>query len=539
MSPRRRDEKLKHHLKIFLVKEGVSGDEQIFKRAGNLTTVDVDDVGTLYYEHSFPRKPGWLKLFDGLGEDETTRLRNSSTRAILLVEEGGRQFALAFGYGRYLLRDGVIDPRFGLRVTLNSVAPNSLRSIDKVSIGSVPLHTKDQLSRSGSAADFGLNFDEDLVRAVSGTAREPVFGATVAGGDVLAVTIRCDLEDIKPFLGVCLEKSASDDYKQDFAWVDQVQEITDRALRASLNSTAISQIAADETEKIWLAVPDIVDWADIVGFRYTTSEDEEPVPDMSLTGFLGSFQRRSELSLAHFKNRSVYAVRGAEEAFPIEWKAFRCLYAEIDYEGRRYLLTNGLWYEIDSDYVSQIESACERIPEANLPLPAYETARYKGRGNDKGEAGYNHAFASADPENRTLLDAGSDPNLLVRHGGGNSAVEFCDILTQDHQLVHIKRYGGSSSLSHLFQQGTVSAELFREDETFREKVNNIVPEDFQRADPQVTPMQDEYEVIFVIINKTDRELDLPFFSKISLQAAARRLRAYGYKVSFQRVPAVA
>ena len=54
---------------------------------------------------------------------------------------------------------------------------------------------------------------------------------------------------------------------------------------------------------------------------------------------------------------------------------------------------------------------------------------------------------------------------------GLTKIEFCDLYGRDKEIVNIKRYTGSSELSHLFQQGVVSGELFA-----REQGNKPLPE---------------------------------------------------------------
>jgi len=59
---------------------------------------------------------------------------------------------------------------------------------------------------------------------------------------------------------------------------------------------------------------------------------------------------------------------------------------------------------------------------------------------------------------------------------GLTKVEFCDLFGLNKEIVHIKRYTGSSELSHLFQQGVVSAELFLHEPEFRKLVNDKLSE---------------------------------------------------------------
>ncbi len=51
----------------------------------------------------------------------------------------------------------------------------------------------------------------------------------------------------------------------------------------------------------------------------------------------------------------------------------------------------------------------------------------------------------------------------IPYGGGYSRIEFCDLFSKSKQMIHVKRYGGSSVLSHLFNQGLVSGECTPQD----------------------------------------------------------------------------
>ena len=49
------------------------------------------------------------------------------------------------------------------------------------------------------------------------------------------------------------------------------------------------------------------------------------------------------------------------------------------------------------------------------------------------------------------------------------------------------------------------------------------------------PAASDYQVIFAIISSSDSDLELPFFSKVSLRNATRRLETYGYTVALQKI----
>ena len=111
------------------------------------------------------------------------------------------------------------------------------------------------------------------------------------------------------------------------------------------------------------------------------------------------------------------------------------------------------------------------------------------------------------------------------------------MISKNKKIIHVKRYGGSSVLSHLFFQGIVSGELFLADPDFRRKVKDKLPDSFKSVFPNEKPNAGDYEVIFGIISSVEKDLELPFFSKVSLRSAKRRLETYGYKVSLQKIAA--
>jgi uncharacterized protein (TIGR04141 family) len=103
-------------------------------------------------------------------------------------------------------------------------------------------------------------------------------------------------------------------------------------------------------------------------------------------------------------------------------------------------------------------------------------------------------------------------------------------------IVHVKRYGAASVLSHLFSQGLISGELFQTDVEFRRLVNAELPEDHRFHDINPRPPTDEYQVVFAVISDVPGDLSLPFFSRLNLKHAVRRLTGYGYRVSIAKIP---
>lgn len=206
------------------------------------------------------------------------------------------------------------------------------------------------------------------------------------------------------------------------------------------------------------------------------------------------------------------------------WPVFKCLYAEIDLDGHKYILNDGKWFGVESDFVARTDAAFKMIPTCALKLPPYIGG---------GEGAYNEAVAADSLGCLVLLDAKTIP-----HGGGHGKIEVCDLLSIDKHLVHVKIYGKSSVLSHLFAQGFVSGQLIQIDAEFRGKVREKLTapfDDFFQADQKPGP--EEFTIVYAVISDAQgQELRLPFFSKVNLVNTRKILRGYGYKVEVLKIP---
>lgn len=510
-----------NRLNIYLIKDEFAGDEHIIK--DGFQGHAIDGVGTFYSSNSHVRPPDWIANFFGTSLGSAFNILSASSRGVLVAKAEhngtGRVFAVVFGQGRHLLKDGVTEERFGLKVVLNSVERTSLRSIDRTALSAVPKQSREQMSRESEAASFGIDIEQDLVRAVTGRSKDARLGKTISGSDALAVSVKVKVAQICDFLGLCLERHVSNEYKTDFEWVDQIQEVRNSRARDDLNEWVIGRLNAGDVERVWMAPPSIVDWVEIAGFKLSERKKAELVDDLDIKKFVAEFNGE-EITLQRMKDRKVVSISSKTEETKDRWPAFNCIYAEATLNGSTFILNNGKWYEIAQGFVDRVVADFEAIPYAEIQLPVYCHAN---------EGAYNEA-ATASLQGAFCMDRN-----LVYHGGGRSSIEFCDILTSDKKLIHVKHYSGSAQLSHLFSQGVVSGELFVQDAEFREKVNEKLPEPLKLADPKLRPDPSTYEVIYAIISKSNNPLDIPFFSKVNLRSARRRLEGYRYRVTKMKI----
>ncbi|WP_081491614.1 DUF6119 family protein [Rhodanobacter denitrificans] len=100
------------------------------------------------------------------------------------------------------------------------------------------------------------------------------------------------------------------------------------------------------------------------------------------------------------------------------------------------------------------------------------------------------------------------------------------------ELIHIKHYGSSSVLGHLFNQGLVSGELLKSHASYVDLANakltpaHQLPPDIKGA--KMPRNVSGYIIVFGIISQSDKpDLHLPFFAKVVLKSVYTRLSELG------------
>lgn len=511
-------------LTIYLLKGTVRGasdavegpdDLQVFPiRVGRATA-------TLFVKPSLVVPPAWVGFFEGHVDLRQVLLRSASSAAVLVLSVAGRWFAVAFGYGRHLLRQGVWEPNFGLRVTLNSIADSSIRSIDRKSFDAIARHTREEASRAGSIEQFGLHVEEDLLRAVVGKPEDETLGRSMAGMDALTVTAAVGLPDLPAQLERYGGQWRKRRYRERYPWVDQIAEIRDGRQSRDLDEQVVKRLAARDFDHTWLAVPEPINWSHAGGFRFSMSERAQTHDDIHLQQFLESLRDPTSLSPKRLRQKSVYCLDADGRHASDRWSVYQCLYAEIREGEDVFLLTGGRWYRVARRFVQRIDQDVAGLPSTEYTLSAYRHGS---------EAAYNQAMARRDAA-IALMDQKN-----IRYGGGASQIEFCDLFVKKRAMLHVKRYGGSSVLSHLFSQGVVSATLFLQDAEFRKEIRKKLTSAHRDGVPEGRPRVDRYEVGFAIVSRSEGGLVLPFFSKVNLRNAARTLMGFGYRVTLTKIP---
>jgi uncharacterized protein (TIGR04141 family) len=516
-------------LAILLAKEGLNQPEDTIKSPTGLRSFALNDaagvLGTLHVERRSASPPRWADFF-AAQLDRTELGSVSSSAAVFHVPVDGRVMLLTFGQGRHLLKPGCWEEKFGIRTALNSIGVENLRSIDKHTLDTYGMHSRVQVSREAPPSEFDIDFERDLVRAITGTPSDNNVAQRLSGFDSLKMSKRTNLNTLKADLSLLLLQFAKEIYKDKFPWIDYVSEVRDPSLRDTLDLHLIDAIKEEKVETCWLAIPESVDWTDISGFRFRGQGTRPDHQDVRLPDFITDNNLDlAQLSVEYLRSHAVSAVTD-EGFFTYTWPIYKCLYCEVEEAGETYLLTAGHWYKVATDFVQEVNESFQNVDRVDLNLPEYD---------DDTEENYNRRVAAADPQRLTFMD-----RKVVLFGGGASRIEFCDLLSSDRDIIHVKRYSGSSVLSHLFNQGSAAAELYASDASFRQLINEHLPGGLKLGNVAQRPNTSDYRIVYAIISSEKGDgLTLPFFSRLSLRQAVRRLRGYGYRVCITKIDVAA
>lgn len=519
-------------LNIFLIKKNIKSYKACIKDPDELIEYklrnDLTFNGRFFIRPPKSKPPDWLEFVQPHLVPDIDELASSSQAAVLLITVENQILAFTFGSGRYLLEDDSYENGFGLRVSLNTVKTDSLRSVDHQAFEDLRLNTRKQTSRKAPIEKFGLDIRKDLMKSITGIPEDKDFATSISGSDSLSITTDAAFNEIGDKCKDILKYYRMRRFKTRYPWIENIAVVKKKSVIDKLQKILLRELTRGNIEDIDIAPPGIVEWPDIKAFKYSTKKDSMEYIDMTIDDFYDQVEIDQNLDLDILKKFRIQVLYKDEDESSISWSLFKCLVFQSTYKGELYVLSNGDWYHIDKDFIKQVNASYLEIHPPEIDLPLREA-------HDKTEGRYNE-YAADSSDDLLLMD-----KKLVRPPGGSSSIEFCDLISSKGQFIHVKMRGASSMLSHLFSQGLISASLFIESSDFRKVVYDKIEEEnpaFAELIPiAINPNPGDYEVSYIVVakKKGDETRELPFFSKLNLVQHAQQLGMLGFYVTFEQI----
>ncbi len=161
---------------------------------------------------------------------------------------------------------------FGLKIVLNTVAPDQLKSVDAKTIDDTTVHTRRDVSRDSSLTAFGLDVSRDLLRAVTGTPQDETLAHRLTGADALGIHTRIQVPELPMLAERLLIAYGAKDYQKYFDFIDYLRPEKSRERLRELDAKLVKALAHRNIDDVHLAAPQTLDWIDVDGFRFSSSE---------------------------------------------------------------------------------------------------------------------------------------------------------------------------------------------------------------------------------------------------------------------------
>jgi uncharacterized protein (TIGR04141 family) len=530
---------------LYLAKPEVTGFEELLtenaldlmksgvaKRSVSSKFADGAALYVFVGQRTVPKWVGLLKPSFTLPE----HLFAQSHCALLFFRKEKSIFAITFAYAHVYLNDAKTEADFGLKVAINAVSDEKLRSVERSNIGAA-IRDFAQAAGQRDLRSFGFDDALDLIRKVSGRAADSDFAEMVTGSRPLRFSKRIELAEVPDAAIEAVRFFNSGAYKRTgFKIIDFLSPVLDPSVQELLDDALVAALRArgDEFE---IAIPEIVS-EKIGSFRFEHAGFSRFYPDLSLELYQeGLGDRLPKLTLDDLNKHTVAAYAENEDEPFQYWSVRRALVGSVVHNGERYALNEGHWYRINKAFRDAADrkfaDLCAAPDKKLRPLRKIVSPDVKGQKQKvtyQSEESYNAEIAT---ETGYLL---LDRKLIQIDDIPGPGIEACDLLDIDgRRFIHVKKSSRQSSvLSHFFKQGGNAAQMLRKYEPFKTELIGKVKQHYGAAKAREfeAVLGKRWTVEFQIADfpRSDGTNNIPFFSKLTLQEEARDIEAMDFDV---------
>jgi uncharacterized protein (TIGR04141 family) len=517
-------------ISVYLLREGITSAKQALREdPDSLEQHRVRGLGddaVLYLRRRPPTPPKWTRLLDDELEPPLA-LRQSSSAAVLIVKARGRLFAITFGSGgRFMLGLNTYERNFGLRVAANSVDPDQIRSVQSRTFIDTALQIRRQVAEVSDIIGLQMDVQRDLLTRLEGSVRPGAFGKRIDGADSVRLTEAMRAKDLKSVCSRLLTTSQGAAYKERYPWIDWLAEVTDIDERHELEEEVLKRLLNGDFDRFDVYPPEMIG-EEVVDFKTRRGTVVMEPTRRLLEETIRRIGARDPKELGDALRR-LYICARDENGDPLKrWSWWDCLYYEHRGPGKAVVLDRGSFFRVKGENARAINDFAKSLAPSDLELPEAMRSETEPHYNDR---------VSQERDDIILLD-----RKLVRPVAGESQIEICDLFSAKGHLIHVKRRkGGSSGLSHLFAQASVTSRLLRgEDGAFAVDVRSqLGPFAGTLSQP---PVPSENPVVLAVIlaseSRGEGAAALPFFSKVFLRQNAQALQMMGFTVYFDEISA--
>lgn len=516
-------------LSIFLFNDNVKSFKDVIRPKcfqGDDAYAEISTKKTLpykckaYLQTNKGKQPTWYAFINGFFNLASFQIENTSNSFVLLISVKKRIFAATFGYGSSAIDRAKLEPNFGLKVTLNTINPNQIDTLDTRNIDLVTKQRRTHLNVGSSVAQFGVNEMIDWVRFVSGRPSSKEVARKLSGSDSLSIIRDEKIENLGKLCEVLLTSYNSIEYKKQFGFIDYLRALSKKDPQSIiLDEKLVDLLSARETNQITVAHPEIPDTS-VVEYAISMGNNKVTTDEVTLDSVYKLLDQLQP-DMDYLNKAFIIGLDGESKPMTGRSPLKDYIVCEILDANSTYVHSLGQWFRIDGEYVKIIRQRIQDIPDCTCAMGLPMISRGEGEGS------YNERVAST--KGWLLLD-----KKMFTFGNHHNKIEAADILSPMKEFICVKKMASSATLSHLFAQGSVSAKLLRNEPQYEEELGKQYSDHWPTMDFKVagTPT-------FVYAIPTEKSGPLYqcmfFFSIINLLDHIATIRSAGFNVALCKV----
>ena len=462
---------------------------------------------------------------------------------VMIIHTNGVWYAMTFGSGNLHLA-GASDVEAHREIARHETMPKDpehevqLKQITVREPGVTSFVSQKRSNRGASLSEFGVDLYTTIFDNVVGSPQhKEKYGGAISGGETIGIRKSVSGADFMNTI-VDLETTLAEAQEEHGDGFPGIAPVKNPATVAVLNEKLVAMVRDQKEGDVWLTLPYFVSSDIAPEVHFASSGSTESFPDtVTLDDYRQLLAKTKKLAQVDldFLRTAAMIVEGEKARFPL----IRCLGAHVELEGRVYIHDERLWYVVPRSSQEVIDQQLEILDVLPALLP----------GSDK--TGSEHEYNKKQNKGDWLM-LDRENAIPFR---GEKPIEICDLINVvENRLtfVHVKRDFSSNQLSHLFNQGKVSAGLLFERaarDIYVEKMRQVAKaRDGQQ--PRWLKSIDQYlgakfspsriSVVYAILGQWGDKPTLqrlPFFSKRTLVTAAQELRGRDFRVAVAAIEA--
>ena len=539
---------------IMLLENDCSIDEPEFYIKGyqSLNVIEKGDDYFLYRRRGSNDIPKWLRDFDEKVWNEPIKQHflNTASEGLSVIKKINYNdedylFAINFGQGRHNIIPNKVEDTFGIYTAIKMIIDGAeIKGASSRNLSSNPKNTQLQYGKEASKDELYIELEyNDVIRQLNASADTDEIGSVIGKYGPLNIRMKFKESEIPCWnhlenrLIELIEKFNSildSDEKDNF--FKGLQSLPRRRQEELFNE--LPNKLLDESSHFYLFEPEIdFDYTLISGFKYKLScspTNNEEFYELNLTDYL---HLRENPSLEELKYDEVILLN--EDGYIYKkWNISKCLYGEMVSNGKIYILSHGIWYDVPQEKFERINRNIQEITD--LTFTVNESVKINISNQIK-------EFKMSNPWAKIPKERIFNKNLCSTLNGEffdeinkqiiieGDKMEICDIfLPREKEFIHSKIDINASKLSHLFTQGYASGRAFA---SLKEIYIPLVNDKINNTENKLTGAPQEhlgYVVRYLIIN-TKTKNELTFISKLALDDKITTLKGFGFDVKLSWV----